>query len=202
MTCRDRSFVPFFQSTHPTPVLPELVPLLAGLLFVAAGCSSTHHVSRTQAGGYARVTEAAAGETARVHLRDGRTMELRNLYVGPDSATGASTETAGGRRSFPTAALRKVEFVDRGTGFFQGLGTGFAVPFGSGILVSAAGGEEELFPAWFVGAVLGVPGGLVGGIVGAIRGQREIYRFSAPSSEAPSTPATARSRVQNGPSRK
>jgi len=200
MTCRDRSFVPSFQSSNPTQVLPELVPLLAGLLLVVAGCNSTHHVSRTQPNGYARVTEAAAGETARVHFRDGRTMKLENLYVGPDSATGVSPESPDGNRSFPVAAIRSVEFVNRGAGFLQGLGTGFAVPLGAGMVASATE-DEEFIPAWFVGAVLGVPGGLVGGIVGAIRGQREIYRFSAPSSEAPPAPATARSRVQNGPSR-
>jgi hypothetical protein len=147
------------------------------------------------------VTEAAAGETVRVHFRDGRTTTLKNLYVGPDSSSGVSPAPHGGRRSFPTATIRRVEFVHRGLGFAQGLGTGFAVPLGTGAIMSATE-DEEFIPAWLVGAALGVPGGLLGGIVGAIRGHREIYRFSAPSPEAARTPATARSRVQNGPSRK
>jgi hypothetical protein len=146
------------------------------------------------------VTEAAAGETARVHFRDGRTTKIKNLYVGPDSSSGVSPAPHGGRRSFPTAAIRRVELVHRGLGFVQGLGTGFAVPLGTGAIMSATD-DEELIPDWFVGAVLGVPGGLLGGIVGAIRGHREVYRFSTRSPEAARTPATARSHVQNDPSR-
>lgn len=201
MTCRDRSSVLSLRSARPTQTLPGLVPLLTGLLLVAAGCSSTHHVSRTSPNGYARVTEAATGETARVHLRDGRTVKLKNLYVGRDSVTGISTESHDGPRSFPTAAVRSVEFVNRGTGFLQGLGTGFAVPLGWGMLMSATE-DEEFIPAWSIGAMLGIPGGLVGGIAGAIWGQREIYRFSTPSPETPPVPAAGRSRVQNGPPRK
>ncbi|MFB6279521.1 MAG: hypothetical protein ABEK75_08440 [Salinibacter sp.] len=176
-----------------------LVPLLTGLLLVATGCSSTQQVSRTRSDGYARVTEAATGETARVHLRDGRTVKLNNLYVGPTSTTGV-VPGSGQKQSFSTASLQKVELVDRSSGFWQGAGIGAGVLAASGLLMGA-GEDDELGSALAMisGFVLSVPGGLIGGVVGAIRGQRETYLMQAPSPEANSATATARSRVSGSP---
>jgi hypothetical protein len=176
-----------------------VVPLLAGLLLVATGCSSTHQVSRTQSDGYARVTEAATGETARVHLRDGRTVKLNNLYVGPTSTTGVAPGS-GQDRSFPTESIRKVELVDRSSGFWQGAGIGAGVLASSGLLVGA-GEDDELGSALAMisGFVLSVPGGLIGGVVGAIRGQRETYRIQAPSPEANPSTAAARFHTSESP---
>jgi hypothetical protein len=176
-----------------------LVPLLAGLLLVAAGCSSTHQVSRTQSDGYARVTEAATGETARVHFRDGRTTKLNNLYVGPTSTTGV-LPGSGQDQSFPTDSIRKVELIDQGTGFFQGIGIGAGVPAASGLLVGVSEDDQlDGASAMISGFVLSVPGGLIGGVLGAIRGQRKTYRIQAPSPETNSATATARSRVSESP---
>ena len=202
--------------THSTLTIARppifLVPLLAGMLLLATGCSSTHRVmepsgepsggreaSRSEAYGYSRVTEDVSGETVRVFLRDGREMELENLYVGPDSTTG--TLPQGGKKTVPTSALQEIEVVNRGTGFLQGAGIGIAVPLASGVLGSAME-DDELIPAWAIGAVLSVPGGLVGGIAGLIRGQRKTYRFLEPSSETNSKAIPARSRLSSEPPHK
>ena len=168
MTHADQSSVPFLSSAHPAQALFGLLILLAGLLLVTAGCSSTHHVSRNQPNGYAKVTEAAAGETARVHLRDGRTLKIEDLYVGADSTSGILLNTPYGRRTFSTSEIRTVEFVNRGLGSVQGAGVGFGVPFGAGLILGAMQ-ETTLSASLALGAggVLAVPGSLIGAIIGA-----------------------------------
>jgi len=147
-------------------------PVLVGLLLIATGCTSTQKISPAASDGYARLTEAATGKTAQVYFRDGRTLELENLYVGVQSTRG--TGPNGRRRAFATTSIWKVELVNRGTGFLQGAGLGIGGPLASGAVVSLAE-EDEFIPAWALGAVLSVPGGLLGGIVGAIRGQQDVY---------------------------
>lgn len=177
------------------------VPLLAGLLLVATGCSSTHQVSRTPSDGYARVTEAATGKTVKVHFRDGRVMELTNLYVGPDSTMGVTPRNQEGR-SFSTASIRKVETTDRATGFLQGAGLGIGVPIAGGFLAGGSGDDLGSELVRGAGYVLSIPGGLIGGIIGTVRGHQEIYSFEDPCPTADSVARATRSRAPEKSSRK
>lgn len=174
-----------------------LVPLLAGLLLVATGCSSTHQVSRTPSDGYARVTEAATGETARVHFRDGRTMKLDNLYVGPDSTTGLPPDS-GQDRSFPTPSLQKIELVDRGAGFWQGAGVGLGLGLMNGVVGAASSDDDLLGPAagFVIGLATGIPLSLVGGLFGAASGQRDVYRFPEHSSRMDPAAVSPRDEIE------
>ena len=155
--------------------------VLAGLLPLAVGCTSTHQVTR-ESDGYARVTEDLTGKTVQVTLHDGRTMALKNFYVGPDSTTG--TQPRGVDRTFPTSSLYKAEVTERGIGLFQGAGLGIATPLATGGVISLFE-EDEFIPASALVALLSVPGGLIGGIIGVIRGHRDVYRFTnaGPSGE-------------------
>lgn len=152
-----------------------LIPFLVGMLLVATGCTSTHRVSE-RGDGYSRITEKVTGETVQVFLRDGRTMKLRNLYVGANSTRGMRPN--GGSRHFPTSALRKIEIVDRGTGFWQGAGIGLGTGLGATLVV--VGTEESDFGqaiALVGGLVVSIPLTLIGGGIGAAKGQKEVYRF-------------------------
>lgn len=161
----------------------RVVPLLSMLLLLACGCSSTHQVSRTPSDGYSRVTEAATGKTARVYFWDSRIMQLQDLYVGPDSTTG--TLPQGNQISFSTSTLKKVELVDRGTGFLEGVGIGAVSALGSAVLGGFA--SDGAFGAAVVGLVAGAPiafiGGLTGGVVGGVAGHQRTYLF--PESSPP-----------------
>lgn len=165
------------------------LPVLMGLFLIATGCSSTQTISPAASDGYARLTEAATGKTAQVYFRDGRTLELEDLYVGVQSTRG--TGPNGRRRAFETASVWKVELVNRGTGFLQGAGLGIGGPLASGAVVSLME-EDEFIPAWALGAVLSVPGGLLGGIVGAVRGQQDVYVLPkrTPPTDASISPRT------------
>jgi len=199
MECKLRPFDSSSLLFHMTQMQFGLVPLLAGLLLVATGCSSTQQVSRTQSDGYARVREAATGETAEVHFRDGRVKELKNLYVGPDSTMGVVPRSREGR-SFPTASIQKVEMTDRTTGFLQGIGLGIGIPIAGGLL--ASGGGDDLGSELVRGAgyVLSIPGGVIGGIIGTVRGRQETYYFEDSSPKADSVARATRSRAsKNSP---
>ena len=168
-----RTHSAFTFSRLSTPLF--LVPLLAGVLLAATGCTSTHQVSK-HSDGYSRITEKVTGETVRVVLRDGRAMKLRNLYVGANSTRG--TRPQGGSKRFPTSELREIEVVDHGTGFWQGAGLGLGSGLGSTLLLAMtqdSGLGRDL--AIIVGLAASVPMGLVGGIIGTIKGQKEVYRF-------------------------
>jgi len=114
------------QHTHSAFTFSQhlLVPLLAGMLLLATGCSSTHRVmepsseqraSQLDAYDYSRVTEEVSGKTVTAFLRDGREMELQNLYVRPDSTMGTGPD--GDQISFPTSMVKKVESKKRGGDF-------------------------------------------------------------------------------------
>jgi hypothetical protein len=178
-----------------------LVPLLAGLLLVATGCSSTHQVSRTPSDGYARVTEAATGKTVKVHFRDGRVRELKNLYVGPDSTMGVVPQNQE-ERSFPTASIWKVETTDRFVGFLEGAGLGVGVPTAGGLLLGGGGDDFVGELVRKAGYRLSIPAGLIGGIIGTVRGHQETYYFEGPSHRADSVARAARSRVSKKSLRK
>lgn len=162
-----------------TRILPLLLPL-GVLCLLTAGCSTTHQVSHDAPRAHSRVTEAAQSETAHVHLADGRTLEWERLYMRPDSTSGRTPE--GAEQTVSTSTVRKVEFVNRGIGFFQGAGLGGASVLGSGLLLSRTADDEfgrDL--GALASVVLAVPTALLGGIIGAANGHRETYRFSGDS---------------------
>lgn len=187
---------PLFSSVRASTTSTRVPPvLLATLVLLATGCSTTHRVSHDPSNGYGKVTNAAAGETARIHLRDGRTTKLDNLYVDADSTTGVTPQ--GTKRAFPTSAVREIEIVNRGKGILQGAGIG-AIPLAIGGLLgasTASGGPNDLPLVPIAIAFLSLPGTFVGGIIGGIRGARETYRFSNASPEADSAQAALRTRL-------
>lgn len=192
------TFIPSFFSPQAAGIGAWVRPLLMGALVLSVlGCGSTTEVTR-DTNGYRRVTGAATGETARVHLRDGRTLKLDRLYVGNDSASGVTP--SGNKRAFSASAVQEVQIVDRGTGALQGAGIGGAIPPAIGLLRGISmesDGPNDISPiiAVFTGGLLAIPGALVGALVGAARGQRETYHFSPASPEADSAQAALRTRL-------
>lgn len=169
-----------------------LLLLLGLIIFSAPGCTSSQQVSHDNPNAYRRVSRAAAGHTVRVTFRARPARKLEDLYVGPTSTTGLLP--TGDKISFPTSSIRTVERVDHVAGFWEGLGIGFSPPFATGLAISVTR-DEEFLPAWFVGALLGVPTSLVGGLIGGIRGHQEIYHFQDPSRVMDSTASMVKHRV-------
>ena len=197
------------QHTHSAFTFSQhlLVPLLAGMLLLATGCSSTHRVmgpsggqeaSRSETYGYSRVTEDVSGETVRVFLRDGQEMELQNLYVRPDSTTGTGPD--GDQISFPTSMVKKVESKKRGRGFLEGLGIGAGTAFGSTVLAGFAsddpfgGAAGAALVALAAGPRIAFIGGLTGGVIGGAAGHRRTYLFPESSPGSDSTGVTLNTR--------
>jgi hypothetical protein len=165
-----------------------LVPLLAGAFLVATGCSSTYRITR-DSDGYSRVTEDLTGKTVRVTLRDGRTITLENLYVGPDSTMGVSPR--GNGRVYPTSSLQEVEYFSRGMGFLRGAGVGVLGPVAAGLVAGGTGRDPGNRLSREIGLALSVPGGLLGGLIGVIQGHRKTYLIEVPPPDASqSTPGT------------
>lgn len=181
----------FTFSRPSTPLLP--VPLLAGVFLVATGCSSTYRITG-ESDGYSRITEDLTGKTVRVTLRDGRTITLKNLYVGPDSTMGVSL--GGNGRVYSTSSLREVEYFSRGMGFLRGAGVGVVGPVAAGLIVGGTGGDPGSRLGREIGFALSIPGGLLGGLIGMIRGHRKTYLIEVPSPDAsqptPGTEASTR----------
>ncbi len=182
----------FTLSRPSTPLL--LVPLLAGMLLLATGCSSTHRVtepsggqeaSRSDTYGYSQVTEDVSGETVRVSLRNGQWMELENLYVGPDSTTGALPQ--GGKKTVPTSALQKIEVVDHGIRTLGGvvLAVGGTL---AGLYTMATADDDEFLGELDVlgGLVLTITAPLVGASL-ATQDQGDVYRFPQSPSQSDTT---------------
>lgn len=190
------TFIPSFFSSQASGIGAWVRPLLLGTLVLSVlGCSSTHEVTRDTKG-YGRVTAAATGEPARVHLHDGRTLKLERLYVGNDSTSGVTP--SGTERAFSTSAVQEIQILDRSstTGTLMGAGIGGALPFTIGFIrARSSDGLLEGISSLMVGAVLIWPGALLGGLVGRSTGQRETYRFSPASPEADSAQAALRSRL-------
>ena len=200
---------PVAMHTHSTLTIARppifLVPLLAGMLLLATGCSSTHRVmepsggqeaSRSETYGYSRVTEDVSGETVRVFLRDGREMELQNLYVGPDSTTGV--RPTGAYETFPTSFLQKIKLVDRVAGFWQGAGVGLGLGLLNGMIGAASTSSDDIIGAdvsFVIGLATGIPLSLVGGLLGAASGQRDVYRFPEHSPGMDSTATSTRDEI-------
>lgn len=188
-----------FSSTDTRERGARALPMLLGtLILLATGCVSTHQVSPDAASGYNRVTGAAAGETARVHLRDGRKLKLNRLYVDVDSTTGITPQ--GRERAFSTSVVRKVQIVNRGAGALWGAGIGGATPPLIGLLRGISmesDGPNDFDPlaSVLIGGLLALPGALVGAVAGGIVGEREIYRFSHVSPGADSAKAALRPRL-------
>ena len=190
------------QHTHSAFTFSQhlLVLLPAGMLLLATGCSSTHRVmepsseqraSQLDAYDYSRVTEEVSGKTVTAFLRDGREMELQNLYVGPDSTTGTGPD--GDQISFPTSMVKKVESRKRGRGFLEGLGIGAGTAFGSAVLAGFAsdgpfgGAAGAALVALAAGPRIASIGGLTGGVIGGAAGHRRTYLFPEPSPGSDST---------------
>jgi hypothetical protein len=201
---------PAFTFAHTNSSL-ILAPVLVGLLLAATGCTSIHRVVAPSGGqgerpsdayGYSRVTEKVAGKTITVLLRDGREMELKNLYVGPDFTTG--TRPQGGERTFPTSIVKKVELTNRGRGFLEGFGVGAGTAFGSAVLAGFA--SDGAFGASVMVLVAGAPiafvGGLAGGVIGGIAGHQRAYLFPDSSPGSNSTEGTLNARQDRGASHK
>lgn len=170
--------------------------LLSGLFLLGTGCTTTKMVSSDAPNARSKVTAAAQGKTAHVHLADGRTLKLTNLYVGPQTTSGRTP--AGTKTSVSNTAVLEVEFINRGMGFLQGAGLGGGSVLTVGLL-SSMGEEDDL--SQFVGmvgsVVVAVPCALIGGLIGTMQGHRETYRFTTevppPSS---GTEAAAHRRAQ------
>lgn len=166
--------------------------LLLGVLILAGpGCTSSTEVTRDPAG-YRTITKATVGETARVSLRDGRTMELKNVYVTADSTVGISPQ--GNERSVSTSAVQKIEMVSRGAGTILGAGIG-ALPLATVLcstVVDLVWGkrlvEGQLETSFVLWGLLTTP---LGAVIGAIRGARETYRLPE-SARADSTSTVLR----------
>jgi hypothetical protein len=156
------------------PRLLQLILPLGGLCLLGAGCTTTKQVPSNTPSARSRVTVAAQGKTAHLHLTEGRTLELTQLYVGPQTTSGRTP--TGTKRTIPTAALQKIVFIDRGIGFLQGAGLAGGPVLTVG-LVRSMMEENEL--AQFVGVVgsvaVAVPSALVRGLLGMIEGHRETY---------------------------
>lgn len=189
------------STVFPSSPSLSLVPLLGGILLTAMGCSSTQTVTN-HSDGYSRVTEAVARETVTVHFRDGRTLKLKNLYVGPEVTTGVVPAGQEEERSFPTSDIWRITAVDRGTGFLQGAGLGGVGPLGGGLLAQLQGDGLGADLMTVAGLVLSVPSALVGGIIGAIRGHRTTYLIDAPSPATDSATGTSRFRISKKMSHK
>lgn len=168
--------------------------LLLGLtVLTMSGCTSSQQVAHDNPNAHRRVSRAVAGQTVRVTFRDRPAKKLEDVYVGPSTTTGLLP--TGDKISFPTSSIRTVERVDHVAGLWEGLGIGFSPPFATGLAISATK-DEEFFPAWFVGAVLGVPTSIVGGLIGGIRGHQETYHFQHPSPVMDSTASLVKPRVE------
>lgn len=194
---------PFFSScTHLTH--STLLPLLFGIALLAgSGCTSTHQVSHDHPSTYGEVTRAAIDKTARVHLSNGVTLRLDNLYVTSDSTMGVSED--GQKKAVPTADVLRVEVFDSGTGALKGAGIGFASPLGIGILGSAGSSDPvDSVLSTLTGVVLSIPGAAIGAAMGAIRADRDVYDFPSRSrKESPSETSFADNKPEtNLPSKK
>jgi len=204
----------FTVSRLNTPLL--LVPLLAGTLLLATGCSSTHRVTESTDGQkarranthrYSRVTEEVSGKTVRVSLRNGQWREMENLHVGPDSTTG--TQPDGNQISFPTSMVKKVEFRKGGRGFLEGLGIGAGTALGSAVLAGFAsdgplggGAAGAALVVLLAGPQIAFIGGLTGGVIGGAAGHRRTYLFPESSPGSDSTGVTHNTRQARGSSHK
>jgi hypothetical protein len=169
--------------------------------------SSEQGASQLDAYDYSRVTEEVSGKTVTAFLRDGREMELQNLYVGPDSTTGTGPD--GDQISFPTSMVKSVESRKGGRGFLEGLGIGAGTALGSAVLAGFAsdgplggGAAGAALVVLLAGPQIAFIGGLTGGVIGGAAGHRRTYLFPESSPGSDSTGVMHNTRQARGSSHK
>lgn len=161
-----------------------LVPLCAVLLL--CGCAGVETVTTgMDDSGLRSVNRAVGGKVVRMDLRDGRTIHVVGLHVGPDSVTWVDRKT-NAFRSLPTHSVHQVSFHKTGAGAIRGLLFGVVVgaAFG-GVRASMEGDdpisdplaltrEEKLRIYPWAHAAYAV---LATTPIGAMIGTREVFRF-------------------------
>jgi len=172
------------------PVVP--IVLLTGLLLaVLSGCTHTQTFDVAVPTEREQVNAQFENRTTRITFVSGDTLYARSVSVAPDTTTWVEVQ-GGEAGAAPTSEVLSIRYKDGRQGVLEGLGLGFALGGGLGLIVGSDGQENS--EEWLSGIGpsrgqvalgMGALGGLLGAAIGLARRSRIVYRIQPTPTSTP-----------------
>ncbi|MFN0159058.1 MAG: hypothetical protein ACKVRP_13425 [Bacteroidota bacterium] len=152
---------------------------------ILSGCGTERNVYRLplDTRGEEKLEKRFEGKKAKMVLADGETVNAGLIRVQDDSVFYLEYGSDS-IESVPISHVAQIEARNRSKGLLRGLGYGFVIGTGAGVLVGLTLSEFAFFlqdasvSVVHTGLGFGVAGGIIGMFTGAVAGVREIHTFS------------------------